>query len=149
MIFSNKFGSVRTNGPKFHGDHIPPVSVARQLNDRWYRRWFGLKVSQRFYPQCRNCSNKQGGLLSRAVNAGSRNLRAVGGGVESHFHGIRPRIGHMTGGVVAVLSISGGDGDRDDLVVSSRKRVRRWQDWIEDAGMKARERMLNSWRDGR
>jgi hypothetical protein len=67
-----------SGGPKFHGDHIPPISVAKQLNDRWYRKLLGLSVSQRFYPQCKSCSNTQGGLLSRAVNAGHRNLRSVG-----------------------------------------------------------------------
>jgi hypothetical protein len=53
----------------------------------------------------------------------------------------------MTGGVVAVLSIGGSDGEGVDLVMSSRERVRRWQDWVEDAGIKAKERMLNAWRD--
>jgi hypothetical protein len=137
--------------PRFHGDHVPPVSVARQLDGRWYRRWSGLKVRQMFYPQCRSCSNRQGGLLSRAVSAGHRNLRAAGGGRgESHFHGRRPRIGHMTGGVVAVLSVGGGgggDGDAADFARSSRDRVRSIQDWIEGAGVKARERILNAWRD--
>jgi hypothetical protein len=115
--------------PRFHADHIPPVSVARQLNDRWYRRWLGLRVKQRFYPQCQNCSNRQGGLLSKAVNAGHRNLCAAGGGAEGHFHGRRLRIGHLTGGAVAVLSVGGrGDGDAADLVRSSRERVRSIQD---------------------
>lgn len=140
--------SASAAAPRFHADHIPPVSVARQLNDRWYRRWLGLKVTQRFYPQCRNCSNRQGGLLSRAVNAGHGNLRAAGGGAESHFHGRRLRIGHLTGGAVAVLSVGGiGDGDAADSARSSRERVRSMQDWIEDAGAKAKERILNAWRD--
>ena len=141
-------GRSAASAPRFHADHIPPVSVARQLNDRWYRRWLGLRVTQRFYPQCRNCSNRQGGLLSRAVNAGHGNLRAAGGGAESHFHGRRPRIGHLTGGAVAVLSVGGiGDGDAADSARSSRERVRSMQDWIEDAGAKAKERILNAWRD--
>ena len=101
MIFSN----IGKNIPKFHGDHIPPVSVAKQINSRWYRKMLGWKVKQKFFPQCRNCSNKQGGLLSSAIHAGHRNLHSVGGGQESYFHGRRLRIGHLTGGAVAVLSI--------------------------------------------
>ncbi|KAL7524596.1 hypothetical protein ACHAXR_001788, partial [Thalassiosira sp. AJA248-18] len=119
MIFSN----LKKNAPKFHGDHIPPVSVAKQINSRWYRRPFGWKVSQKFYPQCRNCSNKQGGLLSKAINAGHRNLHRVGGGEESYFHGRRLRIGHLTGGAVALLSIgndeSTTDGNEGELVKAS------------------------------
>jgi len=94
----------------FHGDHIPPVSVAKQINNKWYNRHLGRIVTQKFYPQCTNCSNKQGGLLSRAVNAGHGNLHAVGGGSESCFHGWRVRVGHLTGGLVACISTLGIDG---------------------------------------
>ena len=105
-------------------------------------------MRQRFYPQCRSCSNRQGGLLSRAASAGHRNLRAAGGGAGGHFHGRRLRVGHMTGGAVAVLSVGGsGDGDAADLARSSRERVRSIQDWIVDAGAKAKEGILNAWRD--
>ncbi len=137
MIFSN----LGKNIPKFHGDHIPPVSVAKQINARWYRKPFGWKVSQKFYPQCRNCSNKQGGLLAKAVSAGHRNLHAVGGGEESYFHGRRLRIGHLTGGVVAALTV--GTADESELVQSTRKRVQSFQDWIEDLFRDAKE-----WADG-
>lgn len=136
MIFSD----LKKNTPRFHGDHIPPVSVAKQLNGRWYRQALGWKVPQKFYPQCRNCSNKQGGMLSKAVNAGHRNLRAVGGGKASHFHGRRLRIGHLTGGAVAVLSV-GKSGGKDELVGESRLRVRSFQDWMEDLGRKLKERI--------
>jgi hypothetical protein len=137
-------------GPKFHGDHIPPISVAKQLNDRWYRKLLGLSVSQRFYPQCRSCSNTQGGLLSRAVNAGHRNLRSVGGGQESYFHGRRLRLSHMTGGIVAVTSVGGlattdDDDAIDNLVKSSRERMRCMQHWIEDVSMKTKGWILNAW----
>ncbi|KAL7531423.1 hypothetical protein ACHAWF_003763 [Thalassiosira exigua] len=118
MIFSN----LGKDAPRFHGDHIPPVSVAKQLNDRWHRRMLGRKVTQRFYPQCRNCSNKQGGLLAKGISAGHRNLRSVGGGEESYFHGRRIRIGHLTGGAVAVATVANnesGEDDASDLVESS------------------------------
>jgi len=135
---------------KFNGDHIPPVSVAKQINSRWYRKPFGWKVSQKFYPQCRNCSNKQGGLLSSAVNAGHRNLHSVGGGEESYFHGRRLRIGHLTGGAVAVMSIgsSNADGKNEvELVESSREKTRSLQEMIEDAGKGLRDRVETAWRD--
>ena len=54
----------------------------------------------------------------------------------------------LAGGAVAVLSVGGiGDGDAADSARSSRERVRSMQDWIEDAGAKAKERILNAWRD--
>lgn len=147
MIFSNLGKDV----PKFHGDHVPPVSVAKQLNDRWYRRTFGLKVSQKLYPQCRNCSNKQGGLLAKAIKSGHHNLRAVGGGVESYFHGRRLRIGHLTGGAVAVVSVGSvdavEDGGEDELVQCSRQRVCSFQKWAEDLGRDLKQRVKNLWRD--
>ena len=147
LLFTKK------SSPKFHGDHIPPISVAKQLNDRWYRKLIGASVSQRFYPQCITCSNKQGGLLSRAVNAGHRNLRSVGGGQESYFHGRRVRLSHTTGGIVAVLSLGGltttGENDNDmiDLVKSSRERMQFMQHWIEDVSMKTKGWIVNVWRD--
>jgi len=145
MIFSNLGKTI----PKFHGDHIPPVSVAKQINSRWYRKPFGWKVSQKFYPQCRDCSNKQGGLLSKALNAGHRNLHAVGGGQESYFHGRRLRIGHLTGGAVAVLSIGNNESTNNEveLVESSRQRVHSFQDWIEDVGRGLKERARRTWKD--
>jgi hypothetical protein len=147
-LFFTKLSNL--GGPKFHGDHIPPISVAKQLNDRWYRKLIGVSVSQRFYPQCITCSNKQGGLLSRAVNAGHRNLRSVGGGQESYFHGRRVRLSHTTGGIVAVLSVGGlttKDDDAIALVKSSRERMQFMQHWIEDVGMKTKGWVVNAWRD--
>mmetsp|Transcript_6428 Transcript_6428/g.13560 ORF Transcript_6428/g.13560 Transcript_6428/m.13560 type:complete len:465 (+) Transcript_6428:87-1481(+) len=141
----------------FHGDHIPPVSVAKQINNRWYNRKLGRTVAQRFYPQCTDCSNKQGGLLSRAVNAGHRNLHAAGGGSESHFHGWRMRVGHLTGGLVAVVSTVGvgnddarwlGSSEEEEaevLVHSSRDRIRSIQYWLEDLLYDAKRTMSNVW----
>ncbi len=143
----------------FHGDHIPPVSVAKQINHRWYNRKLGRRVAQKFYPQCTNCSNKQGGLLSRAVNAGHGNLHAVGGGSESYFHGWRLRMGHLTGGMVALLSTVGGivedegevrwvgsgEKEAEVMVQSSRDRIRSIQYWLEDVLYNAKQTICNVW----
>lgn len=146
----------------FHGDHIPPVSVAKQINNRWYNRKLGRTVRQRFYPQCTNCSNKQGGLLSRAVNAGHKNLHVVGGGSESYFHGWRMRVGHLTGGLVAAVSTVGvtdDDNNNNDtrwlrssddeeaalLVQSSRDRIRSIQFWLEDLLRDVKRKVGDVW----
>lgn len=143
MLFSNSAG--KNNGPRFHGDHIPPVSVAKLWNERWYRKATGWTVNQKFYPQCRDCSNRQGGLLSRAVSAGRRNLHSAGGGGESHFHGRRIRIGHLAGGIVAVTTV--GEGvDGKDIVIASRERVRRLRDWFADAGWEWKDRFESWWK---
>jgi hypothetical protein len=144
MLFSN-IAKKDWHKPRFHGDHIPPVSVAKQLNERWYRKKLGWKVSQKFYPQCRECSNKQGGLLSEAVNAGHKNLHSVGGGSESHFHGWRLRIGHMTGGIVAVATVGQGV-DGKSIVMASRERVLSIRDWVVDAGREMRDRFKSWWK---
>ena len=76
-------------------------------------------------------------MLSLAA-AFHRNLHAVGGGGESYFNGRRIRVGHLTGGVVAVLSMGNSDNNRTayfgsndekELVEASRLRVRSYQDW--------------------
>lgn len=143
MLFSN-MAKKDWHKPRFHGDHIPPVSVAKQLNERWYRKKMGWKVSQKFYPQCRDCSNKQGGLLSKAINAGHKNLHSVGGGGESHFHGARIRIGHMAGGIVAVATVGQGF-DGKDVVIASRKRIQQIRDWAVDTGKELIDRIHNWW----
>lgn len=102
---------------RFVGDHMPPKSVANQLNSRWYRKWTGWTVRYRFYPQCVPCSNKQGNLLSAAAQelrkhqlhsilfkSRARPLSAAGGGAKAHFHGFRPRIHHCTGGLLAGIA---------------------------------------------
>ena len=147
---------------KFHGDHIPPISVAKQINNRWYNRILGRTVAQRFYPQCTSCSSKQGGLLSRGVNAGHKNLHSVGGGSESYFHGCRMRMGHLTGGLVAAVStlgvvddcrearwVMGSDEDEDEaalvVVRSSRDRIRLIQYWVEDLIHDAGQTIRSVW----
>jgi hypothetical protein len=143
MLFSN-VSKKHWNKPRFHGDHIPPVSVAKQLNERWYRKKLGWKVSQKFYPQCRDCSNKQGGLLSKASNSGHKNLHSVGGGGESYFHGRRLRIGHLTGGIVAVVTV--GNGGEGGVIQASRERVRLLREWAFDVGRDVRDRCKSWWK---
>lgn len=88
--------------------------------------------------------------MSRAVNSGHRNLHAAGGGEESFFHGRRLRIGHLTGGVVAVLSVGlTTDGQKAEaaLVASSRERMLSIQKWFEDRGGEIEERIVKAWKD--
>jgi hypothetical protein len=84
------------------------------------------------------------------VYAGHRNLRSVGGGQESYFHGRRVRLSHTTGGIVAVLSVGGlttNDDNAMDLVKSSRERMQFMQHWIEDVSMKTKGWIVNAWPD--
>eukprot|EP00956_Cyclotella_meneghiniana_P000196 scaffold261_cov58-Cyclotella_meneghiniana.AAC.9 len=130
MIFSNTVRRQNWNKPKFHGDHIPPVSVAKQWNDRWYRKALGWK----------------GGLLGKAVNAGHNNLHSVGGGGESYFHGWRVRVGHLTGGIVAVTTVGDDGVDVKDIVIASRERIRMLRDWFVDAGLELKNRFESWWK---
>jgi len=104
------------NGVKFIADHMPPQSVVKQLNGRWYRKVFGIKTKQRFYPQCVSCSNTQGGILSEATrslrkNMINLNLSDSGGGKNAFNHGMRFRKEHFAGGLVAALTINASDRD--------------------------------------
>jgi len=132
-----------TVATRFTADHMPPQSVTRQMNAKWYRRWFGRTVKQRFYPHCNTCSNRQGGVLSAAVTASSSkgvkvpSLQAVGGGKNGHFHGFVPRIGHLAGGVVGAVTTLGVDANDGDEVVGdgggNRRRFYEWQRYIEES----------------
>lgn len=85
------------------------------------------------------------------MNAGHRNLHAVGGGEESFFHGRRLRVGHLTGGVVAALSIGSttvdGHGYEAALVKASRERMLSFQKWFEDVGRKIHARFMRVYSD--
>jgi hypothetical protein len=104
----------RVDAHQFVGDHMPPKSVADQMNRAVWRRILHHKVSFRFYPQCIVCSSKQGSLLSAAAQHNNNNIKSpfrivqlagVGGGHQAHFHGWRPRLSHLTGGVVAAAAL--------------------------------------------
>jgi len=124
---------------RFVGDHMPPKSVAKHMNEMWVRR-VGLlpPVQFRFFPQCVSCSNSQGSILSKA---GSKlgglsssmqrmmSLKEAGGGRTAHFHGFRPRINHAAGGVLAA-TITLGASERD---VAYGKRLERWHRRIKNA----------------
>lgn len=110
---------------KFHADHMPPRSVVNaQKNQFWRKLLLPLfPIKQRFYPQCVNCSNKQGSLLGQATQQ-LRNaiktkkhknasqmiqphfLTKAGGGRNAHFHGLRPRLSHLTGACIAAITVS-------------------------------------------
>jgi hypothetical protein len=123
---SRKIFSRGKNGIKFIADHMPPQAVVKQMNAAWHRRLLGFNVKQRFYPQCIDCSGKQGGILSKAsqdllkTKSGSLlermkptvNLSSAGGGINAHFHGFRGynlRLEHLTGGVIAAITVHNTD----------------------------------------
>jgi hypothetical protein len=139
---------------EFVGDHMPPKSVADQLNQRFYRRLLNMKVSFRFYPQCTVCSDRQGSLLSQATAAlrkhqadkvassflklggkaggsGGPSLPSLaastaGCSKSSCFHGWKFRFHHLTGGIVAAATVVNVDHD-DDISDGNQRRFANWQ----------------------
>ncbi|KAG5182211.1 hypothetical protein JKP88DRAFT_199443 [Tribonema minus] len=49
----------RRAGAKYNADHMPPLKYVKKANARLWRRVTGLTVTQRFYPQCKPCSDIQ------------------------------------------------------------------------------------------
>lgn len=141
MILSSFSLSHSNKNTQFIGDHMPPQSVAKQMNAKWFRRWFGSTVMQRFYPHCNKCSNRQGSILSVAVNkAKGPSLWRAGGGKNAYFHGFVPRIGHLAGGVIAAATVVGSDGD--EVLRNgggNRWRFFEWQRNFEDSCCELRE----------
>lgn len=133
-----------TKSFKFVGDHMPPKSVAERMNQMWIRRW-GLwrKVQFRFFPQCSNCSNVQGSILGKAtsqINAKGLimtpvqqaiTLKNSGGGKLAHFHGLRFRLNHLAGGVLAGATVVGAT-DRE-IANGNPKRFQKMQQRIVEA----------------
>ena len=131
----------------FHADHMPPRSVAKQINSRWYRKLLRLApIKQRFYPQCVTCSNKQGKLLGTATNRirdamnkggiklktkTSLNLAKAGGGKKAHFHGFRPRISNLSGGLIAAITLF--DTNQTDIMGGNKQRFLEMQNTVESA----------------
>jgi hypothetical protein len=116
--------------------------VAEQLNQRLWRRLLRKKVPYRFYPQCVNCSNIQGGILSKAWNELRKspiNLAGAGGGQQAHFHGLRPRINHLAGGIVAATTVL--DSSDSEIQNGNRKRYERLQEQVEDVVLSAISRI--------
>lgn len=52
----------------FIADHMPPTKYAKQLNSAWWRRLFGIKVSQRLWAQCQSCFQKQGSAVRENIH---------------------------------------------------------------------------------
>lgn len=106
------------NNVNFHADHIPPISVAKQMNSKLWRRLFHMPVKHRFYPQCVKCSDKQGGILSKATSALQSNpkinLRKAGAGSLACFHGNRFRLFHCAGGILGIITVY-DDGGNDNF----------------------------------
>jgi hypothetical protein len=130
----------RVDAHQFVGDHMPPKSVADQMNRAAWRRILHRKVSFRFYPQCIVCSSKQGSLLSAAAQHNSNNkyspfrivqLAGVGGGHQAHFHGWRPRLSHLAGGVVAAAALI--DPDLATIELWSRRAGYKVQSFVQRA----------------
>ena len=120
---------------RFVGDHMPPKSVAKQMNKSWLRR-VGLlpQVKYRFYPQCVNCSNIQGNVLGKAsselsgkwflpASVKAENLLQAGSGRAAHFHGLRFRLNHLTGGVLAGATVV--KATKSDVSERNKKRFQR------------------------
>ncbi len=116
---------------------MPPRSAVRQMNQRWYRRLFGIRVKQRFYPQCVDCSFKQSNFLSdasRKIEKAKRkgyvlkripNLSDSGGGGHAYVHSLRPRAENVAGGVVASATVF--NSDEMNIDSGNRVRFRNWQ----------------------
>ena len=138
----------RVGKHKFVGDHMPPKSVAEAMNNTWIRRWGILKkVQYRFYPQCFNCSQTQGSILSKASQEVSKKsspsilpsffagnkvctLKNAGGGRMAYYHGLRFRINHLTGGVLAATTVV--DATNEQIQTKNQKRFEKLQYKLND-----------------
>ena len=121
-------------GSVFVADHIPPNAVVEQWarNQRmvWLRNFLQkmklappLKIQQHFFPQCKSCSDFQGGLLSAGIYANTRKLSLVGGRKNSYFHGFRYRSSYvLPGGIVAALTTTTRDEGDDSEGDNGRKK---------------------------
>eukprot|EP01035_Chromulina_nebulosa_P018151 gene18151-23805_t len=59
QLFNNKI---------FIADHMPPTKICNDMNNKWWRKLFNLKISQRLYAQCFNCYSLQGSAVKSAKN---------------------------------------------------------------------------------
>jgi len=120
---------------KFHGDHMPPKSVASQMNNVWWRKIVGSKVGFRFYPQCIDCSNTQGNLLGGAVLSAKNlylpiaSLAHAGGGSKAFNHGLVPRMYHLAGGVVGLMSLYPEKWQKE-IVQQVLDEIMRFKHWV-------------------
>jgi len=158
--FKHTASSSSATAATFVGDHMPPRSVAKQINARWYNRLLRRQVKFRFYPQCTKCSNIQGSLLSQAVQQQNQlqqrsafsfpprprprpqqSLSKAGAGRQAHFHGLRPRLSHIiAGGTVAAATIVGASNE--EIGRGNPDRFYQWQRRIEEWVQQKRRQIL-------
>lgn len=146
---SHKLFSLSSSA-RFVGDHMPPKSVAEQMNRTWYRRYLVGPVKFRFFPQCVSCSQKQGSILSKATQelrsfrGGIRvpQLHNAGGGRNAYFHGFKFRINHLTGGLLGGLAVVGVSPD--DLEDENRSRYASLQQRLTQSIQKSCQRVANA-----
>ncbi|OQS00620.1 hypothetical protein ACHHYP_03271 [Achlya hypogyna] len=98
-----------TRSSKYHADHMPPVLVAKAENARLWAKMFG-SVTQRYYPQCEQCSNTQGALVKKNAK-------------QLKTHLLQLRSYHWTGFWMVLFGASGLGGvarrSEDDLEAPS------------------------------
>ena len=56
-------------------------------------------------------------------------MKDAGGGQAAHFHGFRPRINHLVGGVLAAATVAGASDT--EIAHGNSKRLELWQRRIE------------------
>jgi hypothetical protein len=100
---------------QFNADHIPPLSLVKWYNNRWYNKLVRRTIAQRFYPQCKGCSSVQGAALARnsmgSILSGS-GFQVLAPGKFGKLHVHRLRRWHLTGFAVAAAG-AGGEGGSD------------------------------------
>ena len=112
-------------------DHQPPKAVARQLASNFgWRKILGKEPTFRFYPQCVDCSQVQGSILSAAARKISHwwnpiNLAGSGGGRAAHCHGLRFRLNHLAGAAVAATTVVGAT--EKDIATGNLRRFEKIQ----------------------
>ena len=52
----------------FIADHMPPTKHAKEMNAAWWRRFLGLKVTQRLWAQCQSCFSMQGSAVRADIH---------------------------------------------------------------------------------
>ena len=127
----------------FIADHMPPTSIGKRMTESF---------QYRFYPHCGKCSSRQGGILgsasSRLGEAMPKDLKALalqqagGGKKHAHFHGLRFRMNHLSGGVIAANEIIGA---RENTNLSKRKWADRGRvQWVKGVPLPLPVRLVGS-----
>jgi hypothetical protein len=127
-------------------DHQPPKAVARQLNRNSWRKVLGMEAKFRFYPQCVDCSQIQGSILSAATRQVSHwwnpiSLANSGGGRAAHFHGLKFRWNHLAGGVVAATAVVGAT--EKDIASGNIRRFEKLERIAHDVAAKPMKTLMN------